>query len=494
MWPKIMIGIACLAGLTGCSINYYITQPEDGVSTPATTSYAEPAAEEASVTLALILPAGIADPGPSYIWVEPYPLQEDVAVPGFWRLRERLGFTWVVGFWEGDSYIPGYWKPLKHKGSQWAWVPGHWWGKHWIEGKWRPVRRTGYSWVPGHWTRGGEWNEGFWRPAKALKPNTVWVPGYWGPNDDWKEGYWRPEHRDGYVWIGGYYNGQGLWVAGQWQAAPPAYRWSPGYWDPKGMYTPGRLERDRDDAEYVPGHYDRGSRWAPEQWKGRAPQTQLPPQNPQQPQQVQQIQQPGHQVPLQPIPQPQQPIQQPNTSHGYQQPSPDQQPDSVGIVPPTKPGVSHGRGGRNTESPESDRGLGRDKVREADQTSHEGLHLGQQRRQEVGQRAVEEEPSQEEPAWTEPDSGTEPAQESGKRGVKRNKTKTRTTIDQQEQEQGGGEWKAKNRGGAQQESIQEPRQEPIDSGVQERGSKKKSESQTGHGSSTELESGKGRGR
>jgi hypothetical protein len=382
MKSKVLGMVVCLAGLTGCSVHYYVAEPTADVPVTSPPVVVTSPAMDASVSLALILPAETPNPGSSYIWEEPYTLEADldVAVPGFWRLRERPGYTWVVGYWDQDRYIPGYWKPVKSRGRQYAWVPGHWWGKHWIEGKWRPAKRTGYTWVPGYWTRSGDWQEGYWHPTRAPKPNMVWVPGYW-LNDEWQEGFWRPPQREGYVWIDGYYNGLGIWVVSQWQVAPPAHRWSPGYWNPRGVYTPGRLEPVRDNTNYVPGHYDNRNRWKPEQWQ------------PYTPQQTQPVQKPLHQQQQQ-----QQPSQHHNQPEAFiadegdqeydqkpHQHDSDQQPGGIVVAPPVWSGHPS-----DSKSPESDRGYGKDKVREAEKTPNEGLHEGQKRSEEVKQKKGEQ--------------------------------------------------------------------------------------------------------
>ncbi|MEW6516388.1 MAG: hypothetical protein AB1439_05715 [candidate division FCPU426 bacterium] len=396
MWSKVLGGMVCLAALAGCSVHYYVARPvadPQVVHVPSAPYVAPENAVDtgASLSLVLILPAGTANPGSAYIWVEPYSLQEDVVVPGFWRLRDRAGFIWVDGYWNGAYFCPGYWKPLKSCGSQWVWVPGHWWGKYWIEGKWRPAKRTGYTWREGHWTRNGEWEEGYWVPVKSPKPGLVWVPGFWLANGTWKEGYWRPERREGFIWIGGYFNGQGIWVVGSWQAAPPAHRWVPGYWDPRGLYTPGRLDRDRDDADFVPGHYNRRNNWVPERWQERntgprQPQPSQPDRRTQPPQQTYQQPEPYHQPAVQTRPyEPEVQAVPPRVAtpemsgkSRYQKPS---------RVEPQAPAPNQYPGDVNADqidSPESDRGMGRDKTREAEKTPGQGVGLGQERRQEVG--------------------------------------------------------------------------------------------------------------
>lgn len=266
--PVRWLGLAAgLAWLTGCSVTYVIhDHPEDAYPTPTAFSLA-PSTGTTTVTYdldtRLVLSAGISDPGPNYIWVDVVVLNGEVCAPGFWRLRTRSGYLWVNGYWDGDRYIPGYWRPRQARGSSWVWAPGHWAGKYWIEGHWRPARRSGYQWEIGHWDRSGNWHDGHWRPV-TQRPDREWVPGYWLPGDKWKEGYWRPRSRDGFVWVPGYFNGSGRWVEGGWQAAPPKHYWAPGYWDPNGGFTPGRMVPEHDGEAPAPGHYGRDSRWVPD--------------------------------------------------------------------------------------------------------------------------------------------------------------------------------------------------------------------------------------
>lgn len=112
-------------------------------------------------------------------------------IEGYWRVDHRSDgdWVWVEGAYQADgSYIPGYWKPSGPEPAGYTWEPGFWNGEDWVEGYWRPVAREGYAWVRAHLNSDGTFEAGYWEPLEQ-RPGMVWVPG-WFDGETWQSGYW----------------------------------------------------------------------------------------------------------------------------------------------------------------------------------------------------------------------------------------------------------------------------------------------------------------
>ncbi|MCK5218340.1 YXWGXW repeat-containing protein, partial [bacterium] len=207
-------------------------------------------------------------PGPNYLWVDAYALSDGFFAPGYWKLRNRIGFSWESGFINVEGlYIPGYWKPLKRRRPGYNWVPGYRFGGRWYDGKWRRSKRAGYAWMPGHWTRLGTWTHGYWRPMRHYPRGKVWVPGHWNRRGNWVAGRWRLKSRVNHDWIKGRYNIRNEWVSGHWKRIPENRIWVPGYWDRRGVWVKG-LWRQKEKSGYKrrSGRYNRFGAWVPGRW------------------------------------------------------------------------------------------------------------------------------------------------------------------------------------------------------------------------------------
>ncbi|MBN1596593.1 YXWGXW repeat-containing protein [candidate division FCPU426 bacterium] len=205
--------------------------------------------------------------GPDRIWVDAIVVADDIVIPGFWRPRLLVDFSWVDGRWEGGIYFPGFWLPRKHIRSGYVWVPGYWHAGTWIKGRWRLAQRPGYTWVDAHWTHDGFWVYGCWKPTR-LRPGYVWEPGYWDRRGNWRDGFWRPEIRKGYVWVYGRYNNQGDWFPGAWKYIPKGKVWVHGYWDDRGGWKEGFFrDETRPGQRFTKGHYNPKGYWVPGQWQ-----------------------------------------------------------------------------------------------------------------------------------------------------------------------------------------------------------------------------------
>lgn len=279
---KLLALTAALGLLAGCNVTYVMSDRQEPYVRPISSSpvvVAEASAADSGVYVEvydsgdnIILSDDVESPGSNYIYIESYAIDGEISVPGFWRVRTLPGFVWMEGRLDANlGYIPGYWRPLRHKGPNWEWVPGHWAGWRWIAGHWRERSRAGYVWVMGHWTREGCWQDGYWRPQKSGKPGMVWEPGYWSQNGSWIKGTWRPEQQKGSLWIPGEYNRNGRWIPGHWQPAGQDYAWLRGHWERGGKWIPGRLEKIETGAAHTPGYYNREGKWIPDCWVKQDP-------------------------------------------------------------------------------------------------------------------------------------------------------------------------------------------------------------------------------
>jgi hypothetical protein len=116
-----------------------------------------------------------------------------VYVEGFWRQAARPGWTWRDGYYLDDgSYVRGWWTPEGGPPAPgYVWEGGWWDGEVWVEGFWRPRERAGYRWVSAWLDDDGIYHGGFWEPLEE-RPGMVWIPG-WFDGEQWIEGYWVPE-------------------------------------------------------------------------------------------------------------------------------------------------------------------------------------------------------------------------------------------------------------------------------------------------------------
>jgi hypothetical protein len=121
-----------------------------------------------------------AQQNPGDVWVEPHPLPNGTAIPGYWRPPFKMGFYWVEGRDDNHgNWIPGHWNPVpgSNSNSNQVWAPGYYNGVIWVEGFWRPGNRPGYIWRDPSW-RNNRWNDGHWRAYEGGQP--------------WKQRYPRP--------------------------------------------------------------------------------------------------------------------------------------------------------------------------------------------------------------------------------------------------------------------------------------------------------------
>jgi hypothetical protein len=72
-----------------------------------------------------------------------------------------------------------------------VWEAGFWDGDDWVEGFWRPASRSGFRWIDAGYRDDGVWEAGYWEPL-APRSGHVWVPG-WYDGGAWQDGYWVTE-------------------------------------------------------------------------------------------------------------------------------------------------------------------------------------------------------------------------------------------------------------------------------------------------------------
>jgi len=116
----------------------------------------------------------------------------DVYIEGHWRLVSRSGWVWVDGHYTDDVYyVRGSWHPVDVTHEGYVWVSGFFDGETWVEGFWRPEYRDGYRWVEGWFDGDGIFHCGHWEPIEE-RVGEVWIPG-WFDGNEWQAGYWVTE-------------------------------------------------------------------------------------------------------------------------------------------------------------------------------------------------------------------------------------------------------------------------------------------------------------
>ncbi len=182
-------------------------------------------------------------------WVHPYYRYQHAATVvvsfGFvvnpwvvtWAPPPRAGWTWTAGWYDAWGYYhPGYWVPVSpapvYRSVQYVYVPGWWEGNTYVEGFYRPTSRAGWTWVDGYYLSDGSYVPGHWQPRSRAPEGYVWQAGFYD-GEQWVEGFWRPEYRAGYTWVNGYFDEYGVYNSGYWMPTQEraGYVWIPGWFD-----------------------------------------------------------------------------------------------------------------------------------------------------------------------------------------------------------------------------------------------------------------------
>jgi hypothetical protein len=136
--------------------------------------------------------------------------------PGYWTPvgPAPVGFVYVPGWWENDAYVEGYYRSETR--DDWDWVDGYYLDDGtYVRGHWQPTGDApeGYVWEAGFWD-GEEYHDGFWRPE--FLDGYVWLSSYYDEDGVYRAGYWMPqEEKPGHQWIPGWFDGTD-WVPGYW--------------------------------------------------------------------------------------------------------------------------------------------------------------------------------------------------------------------------------------------------------------------------------------
>ena len=109
-----------------------------------------------------------------------------------WAPPPRAGWVWEAGYWSPLGFwVPGHWEPGGQAPTGYIWEAGFFDGEAWHEGFWRPEQRAGFAWVNAFFDADGVLHGGYWMPIES-KPGQVWIPG-WFTGTTWVDGYWVPQ-------------------------------------------------------------------------------------------------------------------------------------------------------------------------------------------------------------------------------------------------------------------------------------------------------------
>lgn len=137
-----------------------------------------------------------------------------------WRPPIRDRWIWMPGQYRYGYWCPGYWIPSQAMiPAGFVYVPGWWVGQVYFEGYYRPqIRRDGdWIWIEGYYLNDGSYVWGHWMPANPGPPGHVWEPGFYN-GETYVDGFWRPQFRQGFVWISSYYSLEGVFYSGYWSS------------------------------------------------------------------------------------------------------------------------------------------------------------------------------------------------------------------------------------------------------------------------------------
>ncbi len=177
----------------------------------------------------------------NYVWEDGYEL-DGKELPGFYRVKERAGYTWVKGTYKEKVWSAPHWQAAKANGGL-VWVNGFRGSDgYWVAGHWREKQRKGMVWLPQGKDDKGNIIAGYWKPT-AQKTGMVWSRGHRTPTQSWSPGYWRPATKDSFTWVDGGF-GYGQWIAASWYPIQKKkdHLWSGGYYNGtvwvNGYYRP----------------------------------------------------------------------------------------------------------------------------------------------------------------------------------------------------------------------------------------------------------------
>jgi hypothetical protein len=161
--------------------------------------------------------------------------------PGYWAPRAvvPMGYAYVPGYWSDQVYVEGFYRVEQRQDGDWYWVDGYYLEDGtYVRGHWMPAKAgpEGYTWEAGFWD-GEVWVDGFWRPE--YRPGFTWVSSFYGDDGVFHTGYWAPlQDEPGFVWIQGWFDGT-QWIEGYWVAETEYENTDLSTWQPDAGWDAG---------------------------------------------------------------------------------------------------------------------------------------------------------------------------------------------------------------------------------------------------------------
>ena len=166
--------------------------------------------------------------------------------PGYWEPTATTTvvvydtqYVYVPGYWQGEIYVDGYYRSAERTDGGWEWVEGYYLEDGtYLAGHWRPTTDApeGYTWEPGFFD-GEAWVGGFWRPE--FRRGFVWVSSWFDSDGIFHAGYWEPLRDEaGFVWVPGWFDGT-QWVEGEWVSEADYQAADPSSWEPEPGWNEG---------------------------------------------------------------------------------------------------------------------------------------------------------------------------------------------------------------------------------------------------------------
>lgn len=173
--------------------------------------------------------------------------------PGYWGpvAYAPMGYVYVPGWWENTVYVEGYYRVEDRDG--WEWVDGYYLedGTH-VRGHWRPTGEwpEGYTWEAGFWD-GQDYHDGFWRPE--FRAGYVWISASYDQDGVYHAGYWAPlEDKPGYQWVPGWFDGN-EWIPGYWVSDEEVQNEDVDAWKPPPAHDSGHQDTPMQEAPTTGG-------------------------------------------------------------------------------------------------------------------------------------------------------------------------------------------------------------------------------------------------
>lgn len=126
---------------------------------------------------------------PGWSWVDGAYYDNNTYAWGYWHPLDAPpdGYVWEAGFWDGNLWVEGFWRPAERDGYRWVAAAYEADGVY-HAGYWEPLlEQPGQMWIPG-WFDGDSWIEGYWVPEDAPEGD----PEKYQPDVGWNAGWGEP--------------------------------------------------------------------------------------------------------------------------------------------------------------------------------------------------------------------------------------------------------------------------------------------------------------